>query len=261
MIATSNSKALQDQLSLFANPSALENAVLKGALQYQVPAFSRSSLIASLQSSKAQLNVSPSINSRVAQLLELEALASRTTQPSPWLLNSIIANQFQRQASPSLLQLQLQGAKEGLNAPTGLDFLRSVNAAAPSAASVLKKPEVERTSHINTILVASSGKRQYIDDAAKADVLCGRGGRSNHHPGNKRYRQVVSEMKASYRSIGSKSAKTDLSRAIVDHVYKYGGRFLKTELGTGKYYILTPAEARKKTSQALREAKDVKWTV
>ena len=103
-------------------------------------------------------------------------------------------------------------------------------------------------------------ERVYVDKVGELDVLCGRGGRSNHHPGNKRYRQVVSEMKASYRNIGSKSAKTDLSRAIVDHVYSYGGRFLKMDKASGKYFVLSIDEGRKKTSQALREAKTVKWT-
>ena len=99
-----------------------------------------------------------------------------------------------------------------------------------------------------------------VKEPSYLDVLCGRGGRSNHHPGNKKYRQVVRVMKASYRNIDTKSAKTDVSRAIVEHVYNYGGRFLKQDKATGKYYVLSPVEARKKTSQALREAKDVKWT-
>ena len=55
--------------------------------------------------------------------------------------------------------------------------------------------------------------------------------------------------------------KTDLSRAIVEHVCNYGGRFVKKEDMTGRYYILTKAEARKKTSQALRETKELKWTL
>jgi hypothetical protein len=100
----------------------------------------------------------------------------------------------------------------------------------------------------------------YVDAPSKLDILCGRGGKSNNHPGNRRYRQLVSDMKSSYRRIGSKSAKTDLSRAIVDHVYKYGGRFLKADTLAGRYIILTPDESRKKTSQALREAKYAKWT-
>lgn len=101
----------------------------------------------------------------------------------------------------------------------------------------------------------------YVDEIREWDELCGRGGRSNHHQGNKRYRQVVGEMKASYRSIESKSEKTDLSRAIVEHVYSYGGRFIKMEKATGRYYVLTVSESRQKTSQALRETKVMEWTL
>ena len=111
------------------------------------------------------------------------------------------------------------------------------------------------------IPTSSSGRKDIVDEPTDCDILCGRGGRSNHHPGNKRYRQVVSEMKASYKTIGSKAAKTGLSSAIVDHVYNYGGRFLKKMDGeTDKYQVLSVVEGRKKTSQALREAKDAKWT-
>lgn len=103
--------------------------------------------------------------------------------------------------------------------------------------------------------------RIYINSIQEFDILCGRGGRSNHHPGNKRYRQVVSHMKMMYRQTEQKTVKTDLSRAIVEHVCNYGGRFIKKEQETGRYYILTKDEARKKTSQALRETKELKWTL
>eukprot|EP00538_Stauroneis_constricta_P002479 CAMPEP_0119546038 /NCGR_PEP_ID=MMETSP1352-20130426/613_1 /TAXON_ID=265584 /ORGANISM="Stauroneis constricta, Strain CCMP1120" /LENGTH=496 /DNA_ID=CAMNT_0007590691 /DNA_START=99 /DNA_END=1589 /DNA_ORIENTATION=+ len=99
----------------------------------------------------------------------------------------------------------------------------------------------------------------FIDSIREQDVLCGRGGRSNHHPGNKKYRQLISDMKHSYRNIEAKAAKTDLSRAIVEHVFKYGGRFVKVDARSGKHYALTTIEARKKTSQALRECKQLKW--
>ena len=99
------------------------------------------------------------------------------------------------------------------------------------------------------------------DDIRNWDVLCGRGGKSNHHPGNKRYRQVVSEMKNKYRGTSAKTDKTALSRAIVDYVNAYGGRFVKRVGKNGKWILLTKAEARKKTSQALRETKELKWTL
>lgn len=94
-----------------------------------------------------------------------------------------------------------------------------------------------------------------------ASIIFLAGGKSNHHLGNKRYRQVVSEMKNMYRSTEAKTVKTDLSRAIVDHVCSYGGRFVKKDSASGRYYLLTKAEARKKTSQALRETKALKWTM
>jgi hypothetical protein len=106
----------------------------------------------------------------------------------------------------------------------------------------------------------SSGMK-YIDSIGEWDVLCGRGGRSNHHTGNKRYRHVVSEAKLAYRNAEAKTTKTDMSRAIVENVCAYGGRFIKREESTGRFFVLTKAEARKKTSQALRESKELKWTV
>ena len=102
--------------------------------------------------------------------------------------------------------------------------------------------------------------RKYIDAIGENDVLCGRGGRSNHHIGNKRYRQVVGRMKCAYQSCPAKALKTDLSRAIVDHCCSYGARFVKLDEEYGQYYILSRSEARKKTSQALRESKVIKWT-
>ncbi|KAL7574833.1 hypothetical protein ACA910_010671 [Epithemia clementina (nom. ined.)] len=119
-----------------------------------------------------------------------------------------------------------------------------------------KKYADERSSSSN-----SSKDKIYIETVGDLDVLCGRGGRSNHHPGNKRYRQVVAEMKLSYRHAEAKTIKTDVSRAIVDHVYGYGGRFIKKDEETGKYFVLSQTEARKKTSQALRETKQLKWTI
>lgn len=104
------------------------------------------------------------------------------------------------------------------------------------------------------------GGRVYIDDIGELDVLCGRGGKSNHHSGNKKYRQVISEMKMMYRQTEAKALKTDLSRAIVDHVCSYGGRFVRKDERAGRYYLLSKSEARKKTSQALRETKELKWT-
>lgn len=98
------------------------------------------------------------------------------------------------------------------------------------------------------------------EDIGDWDVLCGRGGESNNHVGNKRYRKVVDERKAEYRKINSKQRKlkTVFVRDIVSHINKCGGRFIDVD-SKGKYYVVTMEKARKKTSQALRETKELKW--
>ena len=108
--------------------------------------------------------------------------------------------------------------------------------------------------------LASGAERTYINQVRPTDILCGRGGRSNHHPGNKQYRQTVGNIKFAYQQCPAKTLKTDLSRAIVENCYGYGARFIKQDASNGRYYVLTKAEARKKTSQALRETKALKWT-
>jgi hypothetical protein len=92
------------------------------------------------------------------------------------------------------------------------------------------------------------------------DVLCGRGGESNNFIGNKKYRSIVNERKDEYRAIPLKQrkAKTAFVRSIVQHVNNCGGRFV--DIGdNGRYFVATMERARKKTSQALRETKELKW--
>lgn len=93
------------------------------------------------------------------------------------------------------------------------------------------------------------------------DVLCGRGGESNNFIGNKKYRRVVNERKEAYRTIPVKQrkAKTAFVRNIVQHVNNCGGRFIDLDEATGNYFVVTMEKARKKTSQALRETKLLKW--
>jgi hypothetical protein len=117
-------------------------------------------------------------------------------------------------------------------------------------------------------LVASTGKkktgkrrreRKNYEPAVKvyvepqdADVLGGRGGRANNHPGNKRYLKAKEEMQPRYLE-ADKDYKTVLSRELVDKVTSWGGRFLKQEGPGDKWYLDTPIAARRKASQSLRE--------
>jgi len=93
---------------------------------------------------------------------------------------------------------------------------------------------------------------QYVDEPSELDCVLGRGGKSNHHPGNKRYRAEVQNLQKWYKSSG-KSEKTELAQCLVDYVHNYGGRFLKQEKGTDRWYVVSNLVARRKASQALRE--------
>ena len=136
--------------------------------------------------------------------------------------------------------------------PSNNSIIESIDISTTSKKTKKKNPRTEDL---------ATKEKLYVEKVRDCDVLCGRGGKSNHHAGNKKYRQVVSEMKRTYQSTGAKTAKTDLSRAIVEHVVGYGGRFIKRDEANGKYFLLTKAQARRKTSQALRETKELKWTM
>ena len=87
------------------------------------------------------------------------------------------------------------------------------------------------------------------------DVLLGRGGRSNHHTGNKRYRDEVRNLRTWYASIGeNKDEKTALSQCLVDYVHGYKGRFLEKD--KSGWFEVPNIVARRKASQALREDDD-----
>ena len=92
----------------------------------------------------------------------------------------------------------------------------------------------------------------YIDEVTDLDCVLGRGGKSNHHPGNKRYRAEVQNLQKWYKSSG-KAEKTDLAQHLVNYVHSYGGRFVKQEKSTGRWYVVSNLVARRKASQALRE--------
>jgi len=162
----------------------------------------------------------------------------------------------------------LGSAEQEQKATHGLDLLRAVSLAQENTSPLVKIPKQEEPELTTTPTMSpkyqvktDSEGRQYVTNITDLDILCGRGGKSNHHPGNKKYRQVVDEIKGMYRRTATKTVKTDLSRAIVDHVQTYGGRFVKKDEKSGHYHLLSKCEARKKTSQALRETKALKWTL
>mmetsp|Transcript_16804 Transcript_16804/g.24660 ORF Transcript_16804/g.24660 Transcript_16804/m.24660 type:complete len:183 (-) Transcript_16804:65-613(-) len=93
----------------------------------------------------------------------------------------------------------------------------------------------------------------YIDPTPN-DVLLGRGGLTNWHPGNQRFRLMVEAEKNKYKKLGGqKKLKNNYSREIMARVNQYGGRFLKRDVTGDEWIEAEPTAIRRKCSQALRE--------
>lgn len=93
-----------------------------------------------------------------------------------------------------------------------------------------------------------------IKDPHDNDVLYGRGGGTNHHPGNKRYRKMVEDRKLDY--VNSKRLDKPLVALEIIREWRAQeppGRFLKIDEKTGLWLDVGDKKAREKTSQALRE--------
>jgi hypothetical protein len=99
----------------------------------------------------------------------------------------------------------------------------------------------------------SPAVKNFIEGSTtEKDVLMGRGGRSNHHPGNARYLEAKLSIQPRYRK-ATKEDKTGISQELVDIVKNWGGRFLKLDDNSQRWYEVDNITARKKASQTLRE--------
>jgi hypothetical protein len=84
-----------------------------------------------------------------------------------------------------------------------------------------------------------------------SDVLFGRGGGGQYHPGTQAYRYLVRENQPQY-CICTERQKRNIAKNIVESLRDQGRRFLsRNKIGT--WYDIGNDEAIKKTSQALRE--------
>jgi len=94
-----------------------------------------------------------------------------------------------------------------------------------------------------------------ILDPHDNDVLCGRGGYINSHPGNERFRKLVEKRKRVYLAARFKREKRLVANSIVSEIraLEKPGRFLAKDSKTGNWFDIGDEKARDKTSQALRE--------
>jgi hypothetical protein len=93
-----------------------------------------------------------------------------------------------------------------------------------------------------------------IEYPQKNDAVYGRGGLANNHPGNKRIREIVAQLKDEYRKC-SRHEKTAMAESIVKRWRNQEppGRFLKLNEVSGLWFDVGDRKARTKCSQLLRE--------
>lgn len=87
----------------------------------------------------------------------------------------------------------------------------------------------------------------------KSDILFGRGGGTNFHPGNMEYRRKIKMKQKDYIDARQRSTKSEIIAEIIREVQAEGGRFLKQDESSKLWYEVDEKEVKKKTSQTLRE--------
>lgn len=97
--------------------------------------------------------------------------------------------------------------------------------------------------------------REAIQRPAPEDILAGRGGATNRHDGNIRFRDEARKLRIIYKDADTdRRTKFVISQELVTRVRQYGGRFLEKGWD-GRWYEMDELSARKKASQVLREEK------
>ena len=110
--------------------------------------------------------------------------------------------------------------------------------------------------HYDRIADSPASADANTSDIGENDVLCGRGGLTNSHIGNKHYRQIVQDHQAEYLK-ARKRDKILIAQRIVAMIQDNGGRFLKRSADGESWVLVTDKKAQEKASQALREGLDV----
>jgi hypothetical protein len=114
------------------------------------------------------------------------------------------------------------------------------------------------TSKKSTTTASTTSAESTATAVSANDVLLGRGGATNQHEGNRKFRELVAAHQAEYLK-ARKQDKIGIARRIVSIIVKErGGRFLQHDRIHDTYTVVTDKRATEKTSQALREGLDVR---
>lgn len=123
-------------------------------------------------------------------------------------------------------------------------------AESPKSSAPATEPAKKRATSIEAARATDPSKG--MEEVSEHDVLCGRGGATNVHPGNRYFRSLINKFRDQYLR-SRKIDKPHISRAIVTEIRNRNGRFLKKDEKLGLWFEIGDDLAREKTSQALRQ--------
>jgi hypothetical protein len=86
------------------------------------------------------------------------------------------------------------------------------------------------------------------------DILCGRSHLFFNHPGNVRFREIIARHMSEYSRAETKSAKTSVVRDVVRKIWYEGGKFLKLDKASNKWFESDALCATSKVGHAFRDA-------
>ena len=144
--------------------------------------------------------------------------------------------------------MSLDGAPTGFTGSSSLKVDNTGNDKTASKGSNEPDNVVGTSSTDQDVMASSEGIKFYSVN----DVLCGRGGGTNVHPGNRRFRDLVNANRRAYLK-AKKNDKPTISRSVVHAIRKMNGRFLKKDDNKDLWFEIGDDCAREKTSQALRQ--------
>ena len=92
-------------------------------------------------------------------------------------------------------------------------------------------------------------------ELGELDILCSKDKSLSNHPGNRLFRELIEDAKASYNKATDKASKMKITKSIVDCLQKdHGCRFVKFDCDLAEWVELNPVESRDKVGHALRFA-------
>ena len=194
-------------------------------------------------------------NVKPGRFLRREKIVSSPSSPSQTISKFVFVELTKKEALEKTCQA-LRDASSASHHPHQDKELGDKEVASHDQ-QIRASPEVHKPTH--TTLIDTLRQQQEERSAGSkgevavrsTDVLLGRGGFTNHFPGNRHFRKLIVQYQIPYFQ-ASKADKPKIADEIVRVIRNSNGRFLK-KISSGEWRDVGDTRAREKVSQALRE--------